>query len=117
MDCSPPGPSIHGIFQARVLEWVAIAFSVKVLYTVAKHYKRDGCDRPHRSKARGATPRPRPGVAAGRSYPISKELWLHGSRRDERSYSTFKIRKGGREEIPLIQGKEQRLCFAGAAMK
>ena len=27
MDCSPPGPSIHGIFQARALEWVAIAFS------------------------------------------------------------------------------------------
>ena len=26
MDCSPPGFSIHGIFQARVLEWVAIAF-------------------------------------------------------------------------------------------
>ena len=28
MDCSPPGPSVHGIFQARVLEWGAIAFSV-----------------------------------------------------------------------------------------
>ena len=28
MDCSPPDPSIHGIFQARVLKWVAIAFSV-----------------------------------------------------------------------------------------
>ena len=27
MDCSLPGISIHGIFQARVLEWVAIAFS------------------------------------------------------------------------------------------
>ena len=27
MDCSLPGPSIHGIFQARVLEWAAIAFS------------------------------------------------------------------------------------------
>ena len=27
MDCSPPGSSIHGIFQARVLEWVAISFS------------------------------------------------------------------------------------------
>ena len=27
MDCSPPGSSIHGIFQARILEWVAIAFS------------------------------------------------------------------------------------------
>ena len=27
IDCSPPGSSIHGIFQARVLEWAAIAFS------------------------------------------------------------------------------------------
>ena len=31
MDCSPPGSSIHGIFQARVLEWGAIAFSGKSL--------------------------------------------------------------------------------------
>ena len=29
MDCSPPGSSIHGIFQARILEWGAIAFSVE----------------------------------------------------------------------------------------
>ena len=29
MDCSLPGSSIHGIFQARVLEWVAISFSNK----------------------------------------------------------------------------------------
>ena len=28
MDCSPPGSSVHGIFQARVLEWVAISSSV-----------------------------------------------------------------------------------------
>ena len=27
MDCGPPGSSVHGIFQARILEWVAIAFS------------------------------------------------------------------------------------------
>ena len=27
MDCSPPDSSVHGIFQARVLEWGAIAFS------------------------------------------------------------------------------------------
>ena len=26
-DCSPPGSSVHGIFQARILEWVAISFS------------------------------------------------------------------------------------------
>ena len=28
MDCSPPGFSVHGVFQARVLEWGAIAFSI-----------------------------------------------------------------------------------------
>ena len=33
MDCSPPGSSIHGIFQARVLEWGAIAFSVTPGYS------------------------------------------------------------------------------------
>ena len=32
MDCSPPGSSIHGIFQARVLEWGAIAFSSPLIY-------------------------------------------------------------------------------------
>ena len=35
MDCSPPGPSIHGIFQARVLEWGATAFSVELPYDPA----------------------------------------------------------------------------------
>ena len=30
-DCSPPGSSVHGIFQARVLEWGATAFSVVVV--------------------------------------------------------------------------------------
>ena len=30
IDCSPPGSSVHGIFQARVLEWVAIAQTDKV---------------------------------------------------------------------------------------
>ena len=34
MDCSLPGSSVHGILQARVLEWGAIAFSV--LYKVLK---------------------------------------------------------------------------------
>ena len=30
MDCSLPGSSAHGIFQARVLEWGAIAFSIRL---------------------------------------------------------------------------------------
>ena len=65
----------------------------------------------------GAYPRPKPWAMARRSNPISKDRWLHGRRRASRSYSTFKVRRGGGEESPLVQGKEQRLCFAGAAMK
>ena len=34
MDCSPPGSSIHGIFQARVLEWGAIASSKTVCWII-----------------------------------------------------------------------------------
>ena len=52
-----------------------------------------------------------------RSNPTSKEQWLHGGRRAERNYSTFKVRRGGHEEISLVQGKEQWLRFAGAAVK
>ena len=48
---------------------------------------------------------------------MSKERWLHGRRRAKRKYSTFKVRRGGSEEISLVQNKEQRLRFAGAAMK
>ena len=36
IDCSLPGSSIHGIFQARVLEWGAIAFSVIKLDSILK---------------------------------------------------------------------------------
>ena len=49
--------------------------------------------------------------------PRSKEQRLRGHRRAERSYSMFKVRRGGRVEIPLVQGKEQWLRFAGAAVK
>ena len=47
---------------------------------------------------------------------MSKEQWLHGRRKAKRSFSTFKVRRGICEEIPLIQGKEQRLRFAGATV-
>ena len=39
MDCSPPGSSVHGIFQARALEWGAIAFSKQ---TLLPHLKSQG---------------------------------------------------------------------------
>ena len=38
MDCSLPGSSVHGIFQARVLEWGAIAFSI--LLALFYHFRR-----------------------------------------------------------------------------
>ena len=41
-------------------------------------------------------------------------LWAYEG---QRSYPTLMVRKGGGEEIPLIQGKEQWLCFARAAVK
>ena len=37
MDCRLPGISIHGIFQARVLEWVAMSFSMKS-FLLAKYF-------------------------------------------------------------------------------
>ena len=49
---------------------------------------------------------------AERSYPTPQ---VRGSGREE--LPLLKVRGGGREEIPLVQGKEQRLHFAGAAVK
>ena len=68
-------------------------------------------------RPKGGTVWPRLGKAAERSNPTSKEWWLHGCRRAKRSYSTFKVRRGGREEIPFVQGKELWLHFAGATVK
>ena len=41
----------------------------------------------------------------------------HLSANEASVHSMFKARRGGSEEIPLVQGKEQQLGFAGAAMK
>ena len=64
----------------------------------------------------GARPRgTRSGAAAERSNPTSKEPQLCAG--GLRGATPFKVRRGGREEIILLQGKEQRLGFAGAAIK
>ena len=36
MDCSPPSCSVHGILQARILEWVAIFFSYKYIFEISQ---------------------------------------------------------------------------------
>ena len=59
-------------------------------------------------RPRRATPPRSSGAPPERSYPTAKEGLLRGRRR-ARSYSTFRVRRGSREKIPLIQGKEQRL--------
>ena len=51
----------------------------------------------------------------GKIFNLERQLPRH--RRAERNYSTFKVRRGSGKEIPLVQGMEQRLCFAGAALK
>ena len=45
MDCSLPGSSVHGIFQARVMEWGAIAFSVMWAGNHTNHTNLEGCVR------------------------------------------------------------------------
>ena len=55
---------------------------------------------------RGVTQCLKSGTAAGRTNHMSKKWWLHGRRRAQRSYPTLKVRKGGGEEISLVQGKE-----------
>ena len=50
MDCSLPGSSVHGIFQARVLEWGAIARPGYFLLSISSHgmfdeYQGRGADR------------------------------------------------------------------------
>ena len=39
MDCSLPGSSVHGIFQARVLEWGATAFSKTCIYSFSNFFR------------------------------------------------------------------------------
>ena len=57
-------------------------------------------------------------LPAWKTNPTSKELRLCSTRVPRGViYPTLKVRKDGSEEIPFVQGKEQRLCFAGAAMK
>ena len=129
LNCSLPVSSVQGISQARILWWLAISFSRGssrprdwnciscrwILYRLATrkptfHFK------PMHFRGR-ATPHPKSGAAAERSSPKLKEQWQRGHKRAQRSYSTFKVRRGSHEGIPLVQGKEQWLRFAGATMK
>ena len=54
-------------------------------------------------------------MAAKRSNAMSKEWWLRGHRRAERSYSMFKVRRGRGEEKHFIQDKRNPSKTVGVA--
>ena len=81
MDCSLPGSSIHGIFQARVLEWGAIAFSGKEL-VVKKCRRGDAVFHPRAGKipwrrAWQPTPVFLPGEPEGQRSLAGYSSWGH----------------------------------------
>ena len=75
MDCTLPGSSIHGIFQARVLEWGAIAFSVNsvLLLLLLSHFSRVQPCATHR---RQPTRLPRPWDSPGKNTGVGCHFLL-----------------------------------------
>ena len=82
------------LYTDSLLPFYLILFADNIVRKVTRATKQTS-----QGRWRGATPRPRSRAAA------------------ERSYSTFKVRRGSCEEIPFVQGKEQQLRFAAAAVK
>ena len=76
MDCSPPGSSVHGIFQARVLEWVVISFSTE-----------DPPDSKTRSWSLGDLDRTHVSRTVGRRFTVWATNW-HG-KEDTKPLITF----------------------------
>ena len=61
-------------------------------------------------------PTPRPGAVAGNQPDIQGAMAVQAQEGLEELFHV-KVRRGGSEEIPLVQGKEQWLRFAGTAVK
>ena len=76
MDCSPPGSSVHGIFQARILKWTAIYYSRASQPSVQfSHSVVSDSLQPHELQlARPPCPSPTPRVYSN-SCPLSR--WCH----------------------------------------
>ena len=77
MDCSPPGSSVNGIFQARVLEWGAITFSelgLVIHYSVLSRASLLAQRLKHLPAMRETGVR-----SLGREDPLEKEMATHSS--------------------------------------
>ena len=84
MDCSPPGSSVHGLFQARILEWVAISFSLENIFNLdslklildfwESVFQREFGWRSHYGKEEKQNPR----CLAGSKQILGLRWWLSG---------------------------------------
>ena len=96
MDHSPPGSSVHGILQARILEWVAIAFSVLSSKKRKMGFPGSPVVKTPHSKCRG--------------------LWVRSLIRELRSHVPCDVAKKKKKkeeetsEISLSVHTEERLC-------
>ena len=57
IDCSPPGSTVHGIFQARILEWIAISYSKGIMEKEIVSQVQEAQRVPYRKNPRRNTPR------------------------------------------------------------
>ena len=123
-DCSLPGSSIHGIFQARVLERVAIAFSDKQLEILTNYMLHPTLVYLYIINS-GYLPRVIILEHIFHYIYFLKNLFLtvialyllFTMFLPQRRYPTFKVKGGSLEELTHIQGKEQWLHFPGATGK
>ena len=111
-DTQPKVTQIRDCFHLRQLS--NIRAEVRQLWrTAQKHVQEElPLTQGQGRQLRGATPRPRSGGCAE-----DREGGCAEDREELLHYSTFKVRRGGGEEIPLVQSKEQWLRFAEAAGK
>ena len=95
MDCSPPGSSVQGVIQARVLEWVAISFSIKYLamsysvYFCLSWYQESACNAGDPGLIPGSGRSPGEGIGYNSSILARRIPWSPWSRKESDMTFTF----------------------------
>ena len=96
MDCSLPGSSTHGIFQARVLEWAAIAFCLLILLPFKEMPRGTACNAGDPSLVPGLGRSPQEGNGYPLQYsclrsPMNRGAWRATVHRVEKSQTRLSI--------------------------
>ena len=97
MDCSLPGSSVHGIFQARILEWVAIGLLRFLSLHIKKKKKKMCLPYPKNNKKTGRDPSASPYFKKYTEWIIyfltSASIFLHWSRPKESFWKLMEATK------------------------